>query len=151
MVRDLSQDGRWPEYAEVVSAQGLSAVLAVPLRLGDQRVGAVDLYDVEPRSWSADDLAGATLLSKMVTAYVLRADAIERIEQVNRQLQLALDSRVVIEQAKGKLAGELRISVDQAFRVIRDHARSNHLTVRGVSEAIVGGTLTLDVDERATG
>ena len=143
VVPDVRADHRWPRYRDALGEAGLRSVVAIPLLVRDQRIGAVDVYDTEPRRWSEDDVAAARVLAEMATAYVVRANATAEIERVNEQLQQALDSRIVIEQAKGKLAGERSIDMDDAFQVLRTHARSNNMTVRAVSEAIVAGELEL--------
>lgn len=143
VVEDVAGDRRWPRYRTVMGDHGLRSVVAVPLVVGEQRIGAVDVYDAEPRRWSEPDVAAARVLAQMATAYVIRANLTAEAERVNEQLQRALDSRIVIEQAKGKLAGERSIDVDAAFQVIRAHARSNNQTVRTVAEQVVAGSVEL--------
>lgn len=143
VVTDVRADDRWPRYRDALGEAGLRSIVAIPLLVRDQRIGAVDVYDTEPRRWSESDVAAASVLAQMATAYVVRAHATAEIERVNEQLQRALDSRIVIEQAKGKLAGERSIEMDAAFQLLRSHARSNNLTVRTVAERVVAGELEL--------
>lgn len=143
VVPDVRADARWPRYRDALGDAGLRSVVAIPMLVRDQRIGAVDVYDDDPRRWSEDDVAAASVLAQMATAYVLRANATAEIERVNEQLQQALESRIVIEQAKGKVAGERAIDMDSAFQLIRSHARSNNLTVRAVAQRIVAGELEL--------
>jgi GAF domain-containing protein len=142
-VGDIGADRRWPEYRAVLHAQSLRSVVALPLVVRDQRIGAVDVYDQAPRRWSESDVAAAEVLAQMATAYVIRANLTAEAERLNEQLQRALDSRIVIEQAKGKLAGERSIDMDAAFAVIRGYARSHNQTVRQVAEGVVAGSLEL--------
>ena len=100
-------------------------------------VGAVDLYVVGHRAWPAEDLEAAVVLADMITAYLINASKIRQQEQLTEQLQSALESRTVIEQAKGVIAARNGVSVDDAFDRIRRHARTHHVTVRAVSDAIV--------------
>lgn len=141
VVEDALADARWPQYRQALREHGLRSVVAVPLVVGDAAIGAVDVYDTEPRPWSESDVAAAGVLAQMATAYVLRANATAEAERLNEQLQAALDSRIVIEQAKGKLAGERGIDMDAAFELLRSRARSWGETVRSVAERIVAGTL----------
>jgi GAF domain-containing protein len=143
VVEDIAVDGRWPHYREVLQQHGLRSIVALPLVVRDERVGAVDVYDTDARSWSESEVAAASVLAEVATAYVVRANATAEIERVNEQLQRALDSRIVIEQAKGKLAGERGIHMDAAFELLRAYARSHNETVRSVSERVVAGTLEL--------
>lgn len=143
VVDDVRADDRWPRYRRLLEERGLRSLVAVPLVVRDQRIGAIDVYDVEPRRWSESDVAAARVLAQMATAYVIRANLTAEVERVNEQLQRALDSRIVIEQAKGKIAGERGIDVDAAFEHIRGYARSHNQTVRSVAEQIVAGSLDL--------
>lgn len=128
---------RWPAYCRTAEEVGMTSVVGLPLQLSGNLVGAVDLYSSHPRAWPADDLDAARVLGDMVTAFLVNASKLRQREQLAEQLQQALDSRTVIEQAKGILAESKRISVDDAFELIRRHARTHHVTVRAVSEAIV--------------
>jgi len=73
----------------------------------------------------------------MATAYVAHASALQQSRRLTEQLQEALDTRIVIEQAKGMLAAERKISVDDAFEVLRAHARPHHASLRSVADAVV--------------
>ena len=128
---------RWPAYCATADGLGMTTVAGVPLQLSGNSVGAVDLYSSQPRPWPAEDLNAAQVLANMVTAFLVNASKLRQQEQLTEQLQQALNSRTVIEQAKGVLAESNRISVDEAFELIRRHARTHHVTVRAVSEAIV--------------
>jgi GAF domain-containing protein len=141
VVTDVASDHRWPRYRDVLQQHGLRSVVALPMVVHDQRIGAVDVYDTESRRWSESDVAAASVLAQMATAYAVRANATAEVERVNEQLQRALESRIVIEQAKGKLAGERSIDMDTAFQLIRVYARSHSETVRSVAERVVAGTL----------
>ena len=137
-VDDLAAHGeRWPHYAQVAEQVGIRAVAGIPMTLEDQRVGALNLYSTDVRAWSPRDLSAAQVMAHMATAYLINASMYENKRRLSEQLQQALDSRVVIEQAKGVLANEHGIGMDEAFERIRRHARSHGATVRAVSEAVV--------------
>ena len=127
---------RWPEYCEAARRDGLTSAVAIPLRLGDHAIGAVGLY-AGRREWVAEDLEAAVVLADIVTAFLVGATRLRQQEQLTEQLQGALDSRTVIEQAKGVIAARSDITVTEAFERIRRHARTHHVTVRAVSDAIV--------------
>ena len=109
----------------------------IPLRDGNEIIGALNIYSREPRVWSDEDIAVAVLLADVATSYVLNASKLHDQEQLSDQLQQALDSRVVIEQAKGITAQQKTIPVDQAYQLMRRHARNNNTSLRVVAEAIV--------------
>lgn len=134
-IRDHHAD--WPEFCPVVEREGLLAVLGLPLVLDDSRVGSLDVYSAEPREWSAEAAGAATVLADVAAAYVLNASELAQQQRTAEQLQTALDSRIVIEQAKGKLSGQLGVTPDEAFQLIRRHARSNHLTIREASQLVL--------------
>ena len=90
------------------------------------------------REWSDADIAVAVVLADVTTSYVLNASKLHDQEQLSEQLQQALDSRVVIEQAKGIIAQRKSVTVDHAYQLMRGHARNNHASLRMVAEAIVG-------------
>ncbi|GAB3793971.1 GAF and ANTAR domain-containing protein [Nocardioides ungokensis] len=128
---------RWPSYCEAARVRGLGSAVGIPLRLMDQSVGAVGLYGSGRRSWPPEDLEAAVVLADLVTACLVNASKVRQQEQLTEQLQGALESRTVIEQAKGVVAATHEVSIDEAFELIRRHARSHRATVRAVSDAIV--------------
>lgn len=137
LVADLAEEPRWGELSSVASRSGIHAVAAVPLVLSDTRLGALSLYDDRVREWTPEDVHTADLLAALASGYIANAARLDRVRQTAEQLQEALDSRVVIEQAKGVLAGERKISIDQAFHVLRAHARSHGAPLREVASAVV--------------
>lgn len=128
---------RWPGFCAAARDRGLGSALGLPLRLGGESLGAMALYAAERREWSAEDQQAAVVLADMVTAHLIHASRLRRQEQLTEQLQTALESRTVIEQAKGLVAARRGVSVDDAFELIRRHARTHHVTVRAVADAIV--------------
>ncbi|MGN6606748.1 MAG: ANTAR domain-containing protein [Jatrophihabitans sp.] len=128
--------GRWPTFAATAAEQRAVAVAAVPVR-GRKRIGVLDLYVDSEHLWSPDEVAVATAFAAMTATHVLNALALEREQRTVQQLQQALESRVVIEQAKGIVAAERGIGVDEAFRALRKHANDRNVTLRSVAEAVV--------------
>jgi len=107
------------------------------MRLADKIIGTRNLYSAGPREWSGEDIAVAGVLADAATSYVVNASMLQQQEQLSEQLQRALESRVVIEQAKEITAFKNAVTVDQAYRLIRRHARDNNASLRMVAEAIV--------------
>jgi transcriptional regulator with GAF, ATPase, and Fis domain len=129
-------EARWPAYTAVAAETGTYAVAALPLALDTSAFGTLTLYDKE-REWPEQDLAAAALLGNMATAYLINASTMHQQRALNEQLTHALESRIVIEQAKGVVAEARGETVESAFERIRSHARSHSVKVRDVSEAIV--------------
>jgi len=132
------ESARWPEFSATATRLSVAGVAAIPMRLADQIIGSLNLYSTQPREWSDGDLAVASVLADVATSYVVNASKLRQQEQLSEQLQEALESRVVIEQAKGITAHQQAVSIDQAYQRMRRHARNNHASLRLVAEAIVG-------------
>jgi GAF domain-containing protein len=128
---------RWPTLVEAAERIGLHATIGVPMRLNGAKIGALDVYHHEPRDWTDEECEVADLLAAVATGYVANAARLDEARATAEQLQEALDSRVIIEQAKGVLAGERNVSVDEAFRVLRTHARNRNASLREVAHAVV--------------
>lgn len=136
---DLRQlGGRWPAYVEAALDARILSVAGIPMRVNGRAIGALDLYAEQPTEWAGEDLAAAGVLADVATSYVINASELDRQRQTSEQLQEALASRIVIEQAKGMLAAERGVSVDEAFEMLRRHARSHNTTLRAVATAVVG-------------
>ena len=137
-VSDVREESaRWPEFAATSTRRGVAGVAGIPMRLADKIIGTLNLYSAGPREWSDKDIAVAGVLADVATSYVVNASMLRQQEQLSEQLQHALESRVVIEQAKGITAFKNAVTVDQAYRLIRRHARNNNASLRMVAEAIV--------------
>lgn len=141
---DLTQArGRWPEFAAAAQRMGIVATAAVPLRWDRQTIGWVDLHSATPRPWCPGDLAAATVLARVVAGHLATDATLRKRQQLTEQLENALASRVVIEQAKGIIAAEGAVTVDEAFDRLRRHARRHRTSVQEVAAAVVEGHLHL--------
>jgi len=137
-VADLRENPqRWPRYVLAARGAGILAVAGIPMYLGGQHIGVLNLHSRRQRDWSAEDLDAARVLADIAASYVINASRLDQQLRISEQLQEALQSRVVIEQAKGILAADRGITVDKAFEVLRQHARQRGATLRTVAEAIV--------------
>ena len=137
VVEDIATHDEWPTLRDAALRNGISSVIGVPLRVQARSIGSLNVYDTGSRVWSPDELAAATVLADIAASYVAHASELDRAQRLNEQLQTALDGRVLIEQAKGILAGERKISVDDALEILRSHARSNQASLRAIAEAVV--------------
>lgn len=139
---DLSAvGGRWPRFSAEALAAGFHAANAVPMRLRGSIIGALNLFHVEPRGMSPADMHSAQTLADVATIGILQHRAAAEAQVLNEQLNQALNSRVVIEQAKGMLAERLSVEMDRAFRILRHYARSNNLRLGDVARQVIEGTL----------
>lgn len=137
-VADLAAAGsNWPRWAAEADGLGVAAVLGVPLSVHDRVLGAMNVYSRVQRPWSDGDVRVARVLTDMAASYVANASDLERSRRTAEQLQEALDSRIVIEQAKGVLVAEEHVSVDDAFVILRTHSRNHGASLRDVANAVV--------------
>jgi GAF domain-containing protein len=137
---DLGADQRWPEFAAAAGQAGFSAVQALPMRLRDQVIGALNLFRAAVGAFDADVVHVGQALADVATIGLLQERSVRRKDTLNEQLQSALNSRVIIEQAKGKLAERLGIDVNQAFALLRDQARKRNQRLSDLARAFVDGT-----------
>jgi GAF domain-containing protein len=128
---------RWPRYVPAALAAGIRSAAGVPMLYGSNRVGAMNLHDAAPRRWGDTDLVVARVFADMATGYLMHASELEQQRRAAEQLQQALESRAVIEQAKGIISAARGISVDAAFQVLRRHARNHNASLREVADAVV--------------
>jgi GAF domain-containing protein len=129
---------RWPVFAAALVDRGLfRSVHALPLRLRGEAIGALNLFHPRPGSLPAADLELAQALADVATIGILSERAVRRGEVLNEQLQTALNSRVIIEQAKGVLAQRGNLEMDVAFNRLRSYARANGLRLSDVARQVV--------------
>ena len=133
---------RWPRFVDAVTEQGMyRSVHAVPLRLRGQAIGALNLLHRTPGSLPTADLVLAQALADVATIGILSEQAIRRGEVLTEQLQTALNSRVIIEQAKGVLAQRGSITMDAAFTRLRQYARDRNQRLVEVAHQVATATL----------
>jgi len=127
---------RWPKFAEAARDTGFVSAHALALRLRENVIGALNLFVAEPRELTEADVRTGQALADVAAIGILAQRGAHKSELLAAQLQNALTSRVVIEQAKGVLAGRRRITVDQAFVLLRGHARSHNLRLSDLAREV---------------
>jgi GAF domain-containing protein len=138
-VGDASQ--RWPDYTSAAKKTGIQAVAGIPMRADAVAIGAVNLYDSQPRAWAAEDLRIAGIFADIATGYLVHASAARQQQRTAEQLQQALNTRLIIEQAKGVLATKRAISIDDAFGRLRAYARGHNQRIHDVARGVVDGEI----------
>ncbi|GAB3254755.1 GAF and ANTAR domain-containing protein [Nocardioides dilutus] len=122
---DLSGAGdRWPVFAAASLEAGYVAVHAFPMKLRDSVIGSINAFSTQSGTLGDDEQRVIQGLADIATIAILQERAIARAEAVTEQLQSALNTRIVIEQAKGALARMQGVTVDEAFEIMRTRARS---------------------------
>jgi ANTAR domain-containing protein len=120
-------------------------VHALPLRLRGEAIGAMNLFHGQPGALPATDLALGQALADVATIGILQERAIRRGEVLNEQLHTALNSRILIEQAKGVLAERGNLSMDTAFDRLRSYARRHNLRLSAVAQQVIDTDLAAAV------
>jgi GAF domain-containing protein len=138
-------DPRWPRFAAKATAVGFLAVHAFPLRLRSQVIGALNVFHRHANARFDDgDIQIIQALADLATIALLQQRTIHHVTTLAEQLQNALDSRVVIEQAKGAIAQARKISPEAAFALLRSHARNHHQKLNAIARAAARDPSILD-------
>jgi GAF domain-containing protein len=140
--------GRWPAFAPEASRVGFHAVAALPLRLRQERIGALNLFRSHPGRMAEADLIAAQALADVAAIGLLQHRAGREARLLAEQLSDALNARVTIEQAKGVLAERLQIAVDEAYSLLRVYALDRQVRLAEVARQVVNAELGADQLQR---
>jgi GAF domain-containing protein len=134
-------DIRWPNFSPRAIAQGFHSVHCLPMRLRGRTIGALNFFRTAQGSLTAEDVVVAQGLADVATIAILQHRTSLDARTLNSQLSNALDSRIIIEQAKGKVSQAANCDMDQAFARLRTHARNHNMGLTAVAKLVVDGTL----------
>ena len=143
MVSALTATEKWPQYTRTALDNGFKAAAGIPMQTEGELIGVLNAYRREAGPWSHEDVAAGQLLARMATTYLVNATRLGEARKLAQQLQHALDSRIVIEQAKGTLAERLHVTPEIAFQLLRAYARSNRRELRNVASEVLAGRLNI--------
>lgn len=135
----------WPQFAGATARAGFASVHAFPMRLREHRLGTLGLFGTSVGRLGDDDLALAQALVHVASVAIVNEQLASDQATVNAQLQKALTSRVVLEQAKGVLAAGGDLSMEDAFTVLRRYSRDHGRKISAIAAQVVGRELGLDV------
>jgi transcriptional regulator with GAF, ATPase, and Fis domain len=140
-VADLSTaTSRWPRFAAEARQIGFASVHALPMRLRTDVIGTLNLFGTQPGTLDEDTIRLGQALADVATIGLIQARAIQHRETLAEQLQTALNSRIVIEQAKGVIAERRRLNMDQSFTLLRGTARTSNRRLSDLARAVVDGS-----------
>ena len=143
-IPDISNTSdHWPRFAAASESRGFHAAHAVPLRLRDQNLGSLNLFSEQPGALSDADAALAQALADVATIGIIQQQTITHGVTLSGQLESALESRIVIEQAKGFIAQRHGLPIDGAFAVLRGYARRSHMRLHDVAMQVTSHQLQL--------
>jgi GAF domain-containing protein len=131
---------RWPLFAPAAAAAGFRSVHAFPLRLRQETIGALNLFSRDDPAFADQEIAVVQALADIATIALLQERSIARADALTEQLQGALNSRIIIEQAKGALAQMEGTTPDDAFHLMRSNARSTGRRLIDIAREVVDGT-----------
>jgi len=132
-------DPRWPRFAERATAAGFRSVQALPMRLRGAILGALNMFQVDAGEMRPADVAAAQALADVATIAIIQHRAASEAKLLNEQLSEALNTRIVIEQAKGMIAQQRGVDMEAAFTTLRDHARTHNLRLADLAHDVVDG------------
>ncbi len=128
---------RWPRFAERALADGFHSVYAFPMRLREAAVGGLNLFCVQEHSMDAEARVIAKALADIATIGILQQRSVNRSSLLAENLQRALNTRIVVEQAKGVLSERGGLPMEQTFQLLRSYARSNNLKLSELAQSVV--------------
>lgn len=142
-------EGRWPAFASEALEAGFRSVDALPMRLRGNVIGALNLFHRGLDAMARQDVEAAQAFADIATIGILQQRAVAEAQVLNQQLNHALNSRIVIEQAKGVVSEREGLDMGQAFGLLRNHARNHNLRLADVANDVIANTLAAASLDRA--
>jgi GAF domain-containing protein len=143
-IADIETEGeRWPLFRAAALERGIRSIHATPMRLRGKVIGTMNLLGAKVGRLNARDTALAQALADVSIIGLLQERVFRDSSIITEQLQLALDTRILIEQAKGVLAVTRSMSMDEAFVALRNHARTNKSSLRSIAAGVVNRTIEI--------
>jgi GAF domain-containing protein len=139
LAEDLAADPRWPSVGPLAAGHGVRAVLGVPIDLRDGPMGTLNVFAAHPRGWDDSEVAAIQAYTRVIASLLRSAVQAHVSGRAASQLQRALDSRSLIEQAKGVLMERRGLDQQAAFELLRSRARSTRRRLQDVARETVGG------------
>jgi GAF domain-containing protein len=136
-VPDTASDTRWDGWAPKAAAAGVGSVLSVGLPILESVTGAVNIYGLRPRAFDDDTVQLAQRFAGYATVALANAHLHDSTTNLAQHMQAAMESRAVIEQAKGIIMGDRRCSADEAFAVLTKISQDSNRKLRDVAAALV--------------
>ena len=136
--------GRWPHFASAALNAGFRSTYAVPMRLREERIGALNLFADRVNGLSEADEALGQAMADVATIGLLHERVLQEQAVVSGQLQTALNSRIAVEQAKGLIAEQAGVEMGAAFELLRSYARHHNRRLRDVVTEVISRDLSAD-------
>lgn len=136
---------RWPRFVPAALDAGFASVHGMPMRLRDERIGVLNVFGARPGTLADADASVGRAMADIATIGILQQRAIHQAQVTVEQLEVALTSRIMIEQAKGVLAERAGLAMDESFERLRAYARRSNRGISDVAQGLIEGTLAPDV------
>lgn len=141
---DIRIEGdRYPDFTRTALSQGFNSVHAIPMRVRPHTIGALNLFRVQRGRLTEEDAAIGQALADVATISILQERTVREHASVNEQLQRALNSRILIEQAKGVIAQRSQVDMNEAFTRLRAYARSHNEAMNVSAQNVIDNVVTL--------
>lgn len=137
-IGDTTTDARWAPFSKAAAAYGIRSTLSIPMVANHEGVGALNFYSKTPHGFADDDVEVASLFGAQAAIVLANAQAYWDAHQLSQNLATAMQSRAVIEQAKGILMGAQRCSADEAFQILVRASQRENRKLREIAEDLVG-------------
>ncbi len=134
-------DTRWPRFARRAIEAGFQSVHAIPLRLRGRTIGALNMFRADQGTLDDTAVAAAQALADMATIAIIQHRVAADAQALNAQLSQALNTRITIEQAKGKISQAANLDMERAFQRLRKHARNHNVHLSDLAADIADGTI----------
>ena len=141
---DLRNDTPWPRFSAESIRLGFESVCALPMRLRNDVLGCLNLFMAKPVNLADPDVALAQALADVASIAIMQDAANRSASTRELQLQHALDSRIIIEQAKGMIAEHESVNMNAAFSLMRTFARNHNVPLTEAAGDLVDGNLSID-------
>ncbi len=142
-VDDMRTEERWPQYTARVLQHGVRSSLSVPLPYQGSSIGALNVYSSKPRAFAGEEsLAAGQEVAQAIAVAVANADSHAQLGEQAHNMRLAMESRAVIEQAKGVIMAQRHVDAEQAFEILREASQRANRKLRDIAAGVVASTHT---------
>jgi GAF domain-containing protein len=138
-IDSTADDGQWPAFSQAAADHGIQSTISLPLAVRGNGIGALNLYSKQPAAFSDEDEQVGSLFADQASVALTNAQLYDSAYRLTQQLQEALTSRAVIDQAKGILMGQRGVGVDEAFTLLRTTSQRENRKLRDIAQQLVDG------------
>jgi GAF domain-containing protein len=138
-IDSTADDGQWPAFSQAAADHGIQSTISLPLAVRGNGIGALNLYSKQPAAFSDEDEQVGSLFADQASVALTNAQLYDSAYRLTQQLQEALTSRAVIDQAKGILMGQRGVGVDEAFTILRTTSQRENRKLRDIAQELVDG------------